>query len=111
MNTFSQILTILTASLGWLWKAHTISSNLSPTGFSLALGRGQSSSLSDPRDAIYGFLGLADSVVRSRIEPNYEFSLAEILRDVAVQLTLEVDYLLLFNLTEFNINIVDELPS
>ena len=98
-------------SVCWLRRQFMCVSSLAPDAFIAALGRGQLSSLSDPRDAIYGFLGLASDVIRDRIEPNYDSPLAEVLNDTAIQLTLCVDSLLLFSFTSFSENIANHIPS
>ena len=98
-------------SVYWLWIEHKRGPSLAPDAFIVALGRGQLSLLSDPRDAIYGFLGLASAVIRDRIEPNYDSPLAEVLNDTAIQLTLCVNSLLLFSFTSFSENIANDIPS
>jgi Heterokaryon incompatibility protein (HET) len=56
---------------------------------------------SDLRDSIYGFLGLMDQQIASKIRPNYGSSVSNVFQDAAIQLTLCFQSLILFSLTSY----------
>jgi hypothetical protein len=79
--------------------------------FTMTLGLGVSSYCSDPRDSIYGFLGLADSSITSEIQPDYTISASRVFQNTAVKLTLSLRSLLLFGLTKFRADRIIKVPS
>ena len=82
----------------WIFDQGSRTSSLEdPTTFVLTLSHGRLSRASDPRDSIYGFLGLATSSITDRIKPDYDLSLADTLCHVAGQLNLSLDPLLLLS--------------
>ena len=98
--------------LNWLFDPGSRTSSLEdPTTFVLTLSHGRLSRASDPRDSIYGFLGLAASSITDRIKPDYDLSLVDTLRHVAVQITLSLDSLLLLSFTGRQIGAKEDLPT
>ena len=77
-------------------------SGIEPFGFTMILGLGWfSHCLSDFRDSIFGFLGLADGVIADEIEPDYSISAACAFKNTAVKITIYLGSLLLFSLTDY----------
>ena len=56
---------------------------------------------SNPRDSIYGLLGLAPNDFASIVDPDYNLSIAEVLQHTAVLLILYTNSLTLFSVTDF----------
>jgi hypothetical protein len=56
---------------------------------------------SDDRDSIYGFLGLMSEHIASRINPDYNMSVADVFQDATIQLTACSQSLVLFSLTQY----------
>ena len=56
---------------------------------------------SDARDSVYGFLGLMNEHIASKIKPDYNLSIADVFQDAATQLTICSQSLVLFSLTQY----------
>ena len=95
----------------YLWGHKQLPSKDIPFAFTMVLGLGVSSHCSDPRDSIYGFLGLVDGFTTSEIEPDYTISASRVFQNTAVKLTLSLGSLLLFSLTNFRPDRIIEVPS
>lgn len=55
----------------------------------------------DPRDSIYGLLGLAPNDFASIVDPDYKLSIADVFQHMAVLCILYTNSLVLFSATEF----------
>ena len=66
---------------------------------SLCMGRDYG--CANPRDSIYGLLGLAPSDLASIVDPDYNLSIAEVFQHMAVLCILYMNSLILFSATEF----------
>ena len=64
------------------------------TGFLRSLCKGRSYGCGDPRDSIYGLLGLAPNDFASIIAPDYNLSITEVFQHMAVLCTLYTDSLI-----------------
>jgi hypothetical protein len=67
----------------------------------LILGAGRHCQSSNARDSIYGFLGLMSENIANMIEPDYNKSVAEVFRDVAIQLINCTRSFIIFSLTQY----------
>ena len=66
---------------------------------SLCIGRQYG--CADPRDSIYGLLGLAPNDFASNVDPDYKLSIADVFQHMAVLCILYTNSLVLFSATEF----------
>ena len=69
--------------------------------FVLIMAQGRLCQNSDERDSVYGFLGLMNDNIASRIKPDYKMSICDVFQDAATQLTLCSQSLILFSLTRY----------
>ncbi|MCJ1378901.1 hypothetical protein MMC17_002000 [Xylographa soralifera] len=67
----------------------------------LIMAQGRLCHNSDERDSVYGFLGLINNKIASRIKPDYNMSVADVFQDAATQLTFCSQSLILFSLTRY----------
>ena len=79
--------------------------------FFLILGNGCFYSCTDPRDSIYGFLGLANGAIAEYIKPDYTISTVEVYCFTAIQLTHLTGSLKIFNLTRLRPRSARLLPT
>ncbi|MCJ1436819.1 hypothetical protein MMC27_006201 [Xylographa pallens] len=69
--------------------------------FVLVIAHGRLCHNSNERDSVYGFLGLMNDNIASRIKPDYNMSVADVFQDAATQVTLCSQSLILFSLTQY----------
>ncbi|MCJ1287260.1 hypothetical protein MMC26_006608 [Xylographa opegraphella] len=69
--------------------------------FVLIMAHGRLCQNADERDSVYGFLGLMNDNIASRIKPDYNMSVGNVFQDAATQLTRCSQSLILFSLTQY----------
>ena len=72
----------------------------SSSAFPLILSKGPLYKSFDPRDSIYGFLGLTNADIASKIVPDYSVLLSQTYINAAVEITRSLGSLLLFSFTK-----------
>lgn len=72
----------------------------SSSAFPLILSKGPLYKSFDPRDSIYGFLGLTNADIARQMMPDYSVPLSQTFINAAIQLTRSLGSLLLFSFTK-----------
>ena len=80
------------------------------TIFLSIIGLGRFYTSSNPRDAVYGFLGLTNDKIASRFKPNYHDSPLQVFRDTMIETVLGLKSLLPFGLAGLGNKSRDHFP-